>query len=169
MNLLYHFAPITEEYYRYYDRKGHSRKMVRYQERSDCSLPGSANKLLFILIYMKENRAANCPNQAYHGAMFSMSQGKVSLWVQQLSSLLERALQKMNKMPKREINTFYNFLYAYCEVIVFMDVAERRIGRSTDYQVQKEHYSGKKGFHTLKNLVITNLEQEVIYLGRVDI
>ncbi len=46
-----------------------------------------------------------------------------------------------------------------------MDVAERRIGRSTDYQVQKEHYSSKKGTHTLKNLLITSLTQEVIYLG----
>jgi hypothetical protein len=48
----------------------------------------------------------------------------------------------MNKMPKREINRFYNFLYAYTEVIMFMDVAERRIGRSPDYHVQKDHYSG---------------------------
>jgi len=97
--------------------------------------------------------------------MFSMSQGKVSLWVKQLSPLLEEALSKMNKMPKREINRFYNFLYAYAEVIMFMDVAERRIGRSPDYHVQKDHYSGKKGCQTLKNLLISNIEGEVIYLG----
>lgn len=162
MDLLYHFAPIVEEYYRHYDMKGNRRKMVRYRERSDSSLSGSVNKLLFLLSYMKEN-----PNQAYQGVMFSMSQGKVSLWVNQLSFLLEEALQQMDKMPRRELNKFYNFLYAYVEVIMFMDVAERRIGRSTDYQVQKEYYSGKKGYHTLKNLLITNLEGEVIYLIQV--
>lgn len=160
MDLLYHFAPIVEQYYRHYDLKGQPRKLVRYGERSDSSLCGSVNKLFFILSYMKEN-----PNQAYHGVMFSMSQGKVSLWVKQLSSLLEQALAQMGKMPKREMNKFYNFLCAYCQAILFMDVTERRIGRSTDYQVQKEHYSGKKGCHTLKNLLITNLEAEVIYLG----
>jgi hypothetical protein len=159
-DLLYHFAPIVKEYYRHYDMKGQRRKVARYEERSDSSLRGPVNKLFFILSYMKEN-----PNQAYHGVMFSMSQGKVSLWVKQLSTLLEQALEQMGKTPKREMNKFYHFLYAYCEVIMFMDVAERRIGRSTDYQVQKEHYSGKKGCHTLKNLLITNLEGEVIYLG----
>jgi hypothetical protein len=74
---------------------------------------------------MKEN-----PNQAYHGMIFSMSQGKVSLWVNQLSCLLEEALKKMDKMPRREANKFYNFLYAFVDVIMFMDVAERKIGRS---------------------------------------
>lgn len=71
----------------------------------------------------------------------------------------------MGKMPKRDINKFYNFLYALVDVIMFMDVAERKIGRSPDYQVQKDHYSGKKGYHTLKNLLITNVEGEIIYLG----
>lgn len=160
MDLLYYFAPIVEEYYRHHDMKGHRRKVTRYQERSDSSLSGSVEKLFFILSYMKEN-----PNQAYHGIMFSMSQGKVSLWVNQLSFLLEEALKKMSKMPKRDINKFYNFLYACVAVDMFMDVAERRIGRSPDYQVQKDQYSGKKGFHTLKNLLISNLEGEIIYLG----
>ena len=160
MDLLYHFAPIVEDYYRHHDMKGHRRKVTRYQERSDSSLSGSVEKLFFILSYMKEN-----PNQAYHGMVFSMSQGKVSLWVNQLSFLLEEALKQMDQIPNREINKFYNFLYSYCEVIMFMDVAERRIGRSTDYKVQKDHYSGKKGCHTLKNLLISNLEGEIIYLG----
>lgn len=52
----------------------------------------------------------------------------------------------------------------HLEEIMFMDVAERRIGRSTDYQVQREHYSGKKGCHTLKNVLATNPTGKVIYL-----
>jgi hypothetical protein len=70
MNLLYHFAPIAEEYYRLHDMKGQRRKLIRYEERRDSSLTGSVDKLFFILSYMKEN-----PNQAYHGMMFSISQG----------------------------------------------------------------------------------------------
>jgi hypothetical protein len=159
-DLLYHFAPIVEQYYRHYDLKGQPRKVVRYRERSDSSLRGPVNKLFFILSYMKEN-----PNQVYHGVMFSMSQGKVSLWVKQLSALLEQALEQMGKTPKGEINKFYNFLNTYLEVSMFMDVTQRRIGRSKDYQVQKEYYSGKKRCHTIKNLLITNLAGEIIYLG----
>lgn len=160
MILLYYFAPLVEEYYYYHDLKGQERKLVRYQERGDNSLPGSANKLLFILSYMKEN-----PNQAYHGAMFGMSQGKVSLWVRQLAVLLEEALRRMGKLPQRSADQLYYFLTKCLAVALLMDVAERRIGRSIDYQVQKEHYSTKKSTHTLKNLLITNLSQEVLYLG----
>lgn len=160
MILLYHFAPVVEEYYRYHDLKGVARKSVRYDERRDNSLPGSVNKLLFILSYIKEN-----PNQAYQGAMFGMSQGKVSLWVRQLSTLLEETLRRMKKLPQRSADQLYYMLNKCLAMALLMDVAERRIGRSTDYQVQKDHYSNKKGTHTLKNLVITTLSQEVLYLG----
>lgn len=158
MILLYHFAPIVEEYYRHHDLKGAARKSVRYDERSDNSLPGSVNKLLFILSYMKEK-----PNQAYHGAMFGMSQGKVSLWVRQLSTILEEALRQMGKLPQRSAGQLYYVLNKCLTTALLMDVAERRIGRSIDYQVQRDHYSSKKSTHTLKNLVITNLTQYESY------
>ncbi len=137
MVLLRFFAPLCEEYYRYHDLRGRWRKVVRFQEHSDSSLLGAANKLLFILTYMKEN-----PNQAYHGAMFGMSQGKVSLWVKQLAPLLQEVLKRMDKLPKRQINQLYRYLCACIETVMLMDVTERRVGRSADYQVQKLHYSG---------------------------
>jgi len=160
MILLYHFAPIVEEYYRHHDLRGGTRKSVRHHERSDNSLPGAAIKLLFILSYLKEN-----PNQAYHGAMFGMSQGKVSLWVSQLTTLLEEALRRMGRLPQRSADHLYYVLTKSLTMVLLMDVAERRIGRSTDYQVQKDHHSSKKSTHTLKNLVMTTLTQEVLYLG----
>ena len=114
---------------------------------------------MFILMYMKEN-----PNQAYQGVLFGMSQGKVSLWIKQLAPLLEEALRQMRKLPKRTVNQLYYCLCASIETVMLMDVTERQVGRSTDYEVQKLHYSGKKGYHTLKNLLITTLEGEVMYL-----
>ena len=160
MVLLRFFAPLCQQYYQYHDLKGNHRKLARYEERADSSLPGAANKLLFILTYMKEN-----PNQAYHGVLFCMSQSKVSQWIQQLSPLLQEALDRMGKLPTRQVCQFYHLLCSCIESVLFMDVAERRIGRSGDYQVQKLYYSGKKGYHTLKNLLITNLEGNVIFLG----
>ena len=59
---------------------------------------------MFILSYLKENRAENRPNQTYHGSLFGMYQGKVSLWVKQLAALLEKALGRMGKLPQRAVN-----------------------------------------------------------------
>ena len=96
MSLLRFFTPLHDKYYRYNDYKGELRSMPRIKERSDSSLKGAAKKLLFIVSYMKENAT-----QAYHGVLFGMSQGKVSMWVKQLAPLLEQALEKMNKLPSR--------------------------------------------------------------------
>lgn len=134
--------------------------MPRPKERSDSSLNGAVNKLLFILSYMKENAT-----QAYHGVIFGMSQGKVSTWVKQLGPLLEESLQKMRKLPSRCTSVLYQVLLTSIETVLMMDVTERKVGRSTDMHVQKEYYSGKKGYHTIKNLLLTNQQGEVLYLG----
>lgn len=160
MVLLQFFAPLCERYYQYHDFKGESRSMPRTKERSDSSLNGALDKLLFILSYMKENAT-----QAYHGVLFGMSQGKVSMWIKQLAPLLEASLQKMRKLPSRCTSLLYQVLLTSIETVFLMDVTERKIGRSTDMHVQKEHYSGKKGYHTIKNLVLTNQQGEVLYLG----
>lgn len=160
MVLLSFFAPVCDQYYRYHDLKGEKRSLIRYEERQDSSLAGSANKLFFILTYMKEN-----PNQAYHGALFGMSQGKVSLWIQQLCPLLQEALQKMGKLPTRQARALYHQLCCCIETVLLMDVTERRIGRSTDAWVQQQYYSGKKGYHTIKNLLLTTYEGQIYYLG----
>ena len=84
---------------------------------------------------MREN-----PNQAYHGALFGMSQGNCSnvsqMWI------------KQDLFLKR-----------------FLWFANKGSGQINGYEVQKLHYSGKKGYHTLKNLLMkpaTTLEGEVV-------
>jgi hypothetical protein len=103
MCMLQFFAPLCEQYYEHTAFKGHSPSMMyRVKDRSDSSLSGSVNKLLFILSYMKENAT-----QAYHGVMFGMSQGKMSMWVKQLAPLLEKCLKKMRKLPSRCASILY--------------------------------------------------------------
>jgi hypothetical protein len=140
MDLLQFFAPLCGQYYQYHDFKGQSRSMFRVKERSDSSLCGAVNKLLFILSYMKENAT-----QAYHGVLFGMSQGKVSMWIKQLTPLLEASLQKMRKLSSRCTSLLYQVLHTCIETVLLMDVTERKVGRSIDMHVQKEYYSGKKG------------------------
>jgi hypothetical protein len=103
------------------------------------------------------------PIQISPKIMYSLLQGKVSVWIKQLVCLLEEPLKQKDKIPEREMNKFYNFLYAYVEVIMCMGVAEGRIGSSIDYQFQKDYYSCKKGCHTFKNLIITNLASKIIF------
>jgi hypothetical protein len=160
MALLQFFAPLCEKYYQYHDYKGELRSMPRVKERSDSSLCGAVDKLLFILSYMKENAT-----QAYHGIMFDMSQGKVSMWIKQLAPILEESLQKMRKLPSRCASLLYQVLCASVQTVLLMDVTERKVGRSTDMHVQKEYYSGKKGYHTIKNLLISNEQGKILFLG----
>lgn len=160
MMLLRFFAPLCEKFYQYHDLKGQSRSMPRTKERSDSSLSGAFNKLVFILSYMKENAT-----QTYHGVLFGMSQGKVSIWIKQLAPLLEESLQKMKRLPSGCVSELYQMLCCSIEMVLLMDVTEREVGRSTDMQVQKEYYSGKKGYHTIKNILLTNGQGKVLYLG----
>lgn len=74
--LLSVFDPLVKEKLCNYTLQGKRRFVKCHSERRDSSLSGSAAKLNFILMYMKEN-----PNQAYQGHCFGISQGKVSQWV----------------------------------------------------------------------------------------
>lgn len=73
MAVLAEFDKLWQQYHQYHDLKGAGRKMPKFYEHAGISLRGSHGKLLFVLSYLKQN-----PTQQYHGAMFGMSQGKVS-------------------------------------------------------------------------------------------
>lgn len=47
-------------------------------------------------------------------------------------------------MSKREINKFYNFLYAYFDVVKIMDVAECRIGPDQIIRFKKNTIAEKR-------------------------
>lgn len=160
MAVLAVFDQLWKQYYHWHDLKGEKRKVPKYEEHADISLQGSGEKLLFILIYMKEN-----PTQAYHGAMFEMCQGKVSQWVKLLLPLLEQTLTKMKLLPKRTADELYLSLCVIAGYFILLDGTERPIPRPVDQQRQQFYYSGKKGCHTIKNSLIINKEQQVLYLS----
>ena len=51
------------------------------------------------------------------------------------------------------------------ENIIIPDGTETPIQRSKDRDVQREFYSGKKKRHTVKNTIICNMNQLILYLG----
>lgn len=160
LNLLIVFEEVWKNYHRQYDLKGEKRKIPKEVVDKRESLPSCAEKLFFILVYKKEN-----PSQTYQGAMFGISQGKVSQWISCLLPLLKKTLAKEQLLPKRMGQELAIFLKVYAECVLFVDVTERPIPRSVDYQRQKIEFSGKKHLHTLKNTIISQSDNRVVYLG----
>jgi hypothetical protein len=113
MALLSVFGPLCEQYFQYHDLEGKPRRIPKYKDDARCSLPGSLNKLRFILLYFKEN-----PRQHYHGELFAMQQPRVSKWVKVLLPLIEKALEAMKVLPKRFGYALYAFLESFTRYVL---------------------------------------------------
>lgn len=158
--LLEVFEQVCENYFRFHDLEGKPRKIPKYGEDARCSLPGGESKLYFILTYMKEN-----PGQAYHGELFGMGQPKVSKWVKLLTPLLASALGKLKVLPKRCGRGLSMILENKEEPVLWLDATERDIPRSVDHERQRYEYSGKKKRHTVKNNLLSDPGNRVLYLS----
>lgn len=137
--------------------KGEYRIFKQYDDHGSSSLSGSKKKLDFMLMYLKEN-----PSQAYHGQLFNISQPKVSQWIGYLLPVLEASLLKMGVMP--QTGTTFIEKESQTEYLL-VDVTERQVPRDTDYENQKEAYSGKKKLHTIKNLAITDENAKLLFIS----
>ena len=160
MRLLVVFDPLCRNYFQYHDLEGKTRRIPKFQDDTRCSLPGSSRKLLFILVYMKEN-----PRQHFQGQLFGMQQPRVSKWIKVLLPLLEKALQQLKVLPRRFGDALYAFLQTFTRYVLLMDATERRIPRSVQYERQKHEYSGKKKTHTIKNNLIVDQQHQILFLS----
>ena len=66
--------------------EGHPRTSRRYSTYETCPLPTMADKLLFILSYLKHH-----PIQEMPGQLFGMSQSNANTWIHLLHSALNQA------------------------------------------------------------------------------
>lgn len=76
------FGKEVETYLRYYTLEGLVRQGA-YKARTNSVLPTSADKLLFMLMFLKTN-----PLQEIHATSFGMNQPQASKWLKLLSRLL---------------------------------------------------------------------------------
>jgi hypothetical protein len=158
--LLVPFNELWQRYHAHYDLKGERRRIEKFSEHSSMSLKGSLDKLFFLLVYLKQN-----PLQHYQGFCFGMSQGKVSQWLQVLLPLLEQSLAKLQQLPCREPSHFYLSLRLLSGQVLLLDATERAIPRSVDNERQRHEYSGKQQEHTLKNLLVSQQQNRILYLS----
>ena len=130
------FDQAWQGYIQYHTLEGKPRAR-QSRGRKNETLPTMEDKLLFVLYYLKTN-----PLQEVLAAAFSMRQPHASTWLGLLLPILERALDRADSLPQRQSERLARAVRDQQRVLI--DGTERPVGRSTDYETQKEHYSGKK-------------------------
>jgi hypothetical protein len=75
---------------------GQPRTSRRYSTYASCPLPTTADKLLFILTYVKQN-----PSQEVQGQLFGLSQSNANKWIHLLHPVLNHALADQELLPAR--------------------------------------------------------------------
>ena len=92
---------FTSSFYEYLDEQtieGYERVGRRYVPYRNSTLPTMEDKLLFILVYLKQ-----APTQEVQGILFGMRQSKANMWIHLLHPVLNRALAQNGDIPKRDI------------------------------------------------------------------
>ena len=96
MALLPHFEHAFVVYMQDRTIDGQPRTSRRYTTYDTCPLPTTADKLLFILTYLKQN-----PIQEVQGQLFGMSQSNANKWIHLLHPVLNQALADQELLPAR--------------------------------------------------------------------
>jgi len=95
-SFLPHFTLAMERYLQHTTLDGYVREGERAITYTNSPLPTPADRLLFILTYLKQNAI-----QQVHGQLFGMSQSNVSKWVRLLLDILNAALANQSLLPAR--------------------------------------------------------------------
>ena len=99
--LLPHFERALAAYLQDRTIDGQPRTSRRYSAYDNCPLPTIADKLLFILTYLKQN-----PIQEVQGQLFGMSQSNANKWIHLRHSVLNHALSDQELLPARTAAEF---------------------------------------------------------------
>lgn len=155
--LLPYFRTEFEDYVRKHTLDGKRRTQRKYSTYKNSPLPTIEDKMLFILIYLKQ---AN--TQEIHGTLFGMSQPKANKWIHLLHLILNRALGAADELPVRDAAQLN--LSEEEQSLFFHDGTERPINRPKSKEDQRMYYSGKKKRHTVKNNVIIDETCKILFL-----
>lgn len=127
-------------------------------------LPAMDDKLLFILVYVHLY-----PIQELQGVLFSLGQSQASDWAIRLLPMLQAALGRDMALPSRPPATAEALATQCPELVFLIDATERPIPRPGKAEQQKNHYSGKKKRHTVKNTIVCTAKgRRIVYVGRTE-
>ena len=132
MNLLAEFDSLCCNYFRHHDLEGNRQRIPKFEEDARFSLPGSCNKLFFLLSYLKEN-----PRQHYHGQIWGMRQPpRVSKLVKTALPLLKKALARLEVLPERFGAKLYASLITFTRYVLLMIITVK-FGERQMYMTQE--------------------------------
>ena len=135
--LLPHFGRCYYKWMKTHRLDGKPRGKRKYSDYKNSPLPTLADKLFFILHYLKTNNL-----QTVQGVLFGMSQPKANVWIHCLHPILNQTLAELGELPAR-----YMTEMTFAEdagSLYFHDGTERPIPRPGDPEQQRLYYSGKK-------------------------
>src|SRR6266545_2955230 len=92
------FEAAFVRHMRNWTMEGKPRTGRRYSQYTNCPLPTSEDRLLFMLSYLKVAAL-----QVAHGAMFEMSQSNANKWIHVLLLVLHQTLADLGDMPARHL------------------------------------------------------------------
>jgi len=138
-DLLLDFAPVRERYPRYHTLDGKRRQFPAHQERANATLPGTDDKLFFLLTYLKSNSLPQ-----HQAASFGVSRTRVSRWVAVLLAGLNQVLAARRLLPVRDGAPLAQRLAQHPDKVFAYDGVERGIPRNADGAGQAEEYSAKQ-------------------------
>lgn len=153
-----HFQVEFEQYITVYRLDGKIRTKRSYSVYKNSPLPTIEDKLLFILIYLKQGSL-----QEAHASLFELHQPDANRWIHLLHRLLAQAVATLGELPVREARALG--LPEAEQTLYFHDGTERPMVRPTDPVAQRLYYSGKKKQHTLKNILVIAVSGKVIFLS----
>jgi hypothetical protein len=143
-SLLFYFEKAESESKFTIAGKERERKHVIYRN-SPVNCP--ADRLLFILMYTKQYMT-----QAVLGLLFETGQPKASMLIHYLAPILSSALRESGSSPCRNMEEINEIVADTC----IHDGTERTTDRPKCPKRQKDHCSGKKKTHSVKNCIIAN-------------
>jgi Helix-turn-helix of DDE superfamily endonuclease len=88
---------------------GRRRQVRRYTTYQNCPLPTPEERLLFMLVYPKQN-----PTQLLHGRLFGMRQSKATQWIHVLLPVLRNTLRTLGDAPCRHVEALREQLGGAC-------------------------------------------------------
>jgi hypothetical protein len=126
------------------------------------ALASSADKLLFVLVYLK-----TYPLQVVPGQLFGISTSQANYWLHHLLPVLRSALDDLGVLPERDGGRLGNRpIEPKGPGTVIIDGTERRRQRPKKAEKQALHYSGKKKTHTDKNVLVARAsDEQVLFLS----
>ena len=96
--LVPHFETAFLQYMAAWTFHGRRRQSRRYTTSKNCPLPTAADRLLFILAYLKQHTL-----QTLHGRLFGMRQSKANHWIHVLLPVLRTTLRALGDAPCRSV------------------------------------------------------------------